>query len=172
MKKIGAGLVAGLFVSMATLAGAGETQPQGGDGPFIEQALAVNELELDLGKLAVLRAASLEVKAMGEKMVEKHTQLGKQLSQLAQQSGVSGTPSLSSEQRAIVERVSSQNGPAFDKTFKSIVDDGHVKELAMYRAEVDRASNPELRALAQDRVTKLQATVAQQTPAPKKKKDW
>ena len=52
----------------------------------------VNELELKLGHLATERAASPEVKAMGQKMVQKHTELGQQLRNLARQSGGSGNP--------------------------------------------------------------------------------
>ena len=85
---------------------------------------------------------------------------------LAQQSGGSGNPELSPEQRAIYDRVASQSGIAFDATFKQTVDAGHVKELAMYRDEVSRAANPRLRALAEGRVAKLQETVAQ-AEAPK-----
>jgi putative membrane protein len=144
-----------------------------GDQDFLENALGVNQLELQLGRLAAERATTPEVKAMGQKMVQKHTELGQQLSDLARQSGGSGNPELSSDQRAIYDRVASQSGIAFDTTFKQTVDAGHIKELAMYRDEVSRAANPQLRALAEGRVVKLQETVAQAgAPKQQPKHDW
>ncbi|MCU1278012.1 MAG: outer membrane protein [bacterium] len=174
-----AGLCAGLLLSGGVVRA--EQSPskataksyQNGDQEFLEQALGVNQLELQLGRLAAERASTPEVKAMGQKMVQKHTELGQQLSGVAQQSGGSGSPELSPDQRAIYDRVASQSGTAFDAIFKQTVDAGHVKELAMYRDEVSRAANPQLRVLAEGRVAKLQETVAQ-AEAPKKqhKHDW
>ena len=43
-----------------------------GDQDFLENALGVNQLELQLGRLAAERATTPEVKAMGQKMVQKH----------------------------------------------------------------------------------------------------
>jgi putative membrane protein len=179
-KWIRTGLFAGMLLSGGVvLADASparaEEQYENEDQEFLEQALGVNELELRLGRMAAERATTPDVKAMGQKMVQKHTELGQQLSQLARQSGGSGEAKLSSDQRAIYERVASQSGSAFDAVFKQVVDAGHVKELAMYRAEVSRAANPSLRELAQNRVAKLQETVAQaETPKTKSKPkhDW
>ena len=148
-------------------------QTERGDREFLDKALGVNQLELQLGQLAAERGTAADVKAMGKKMVEKHTELGKQLAALAQ---ASGTPALSAEQRATYERVAAKSGAAFDATFKDVVDAGHVKELAMYRDEVARAKSTALRELVQKRVAKLEETVAQaKTPAKPKSEptqDW
>ena len=182
-KWINMGLCAGLLLSGRVVlgdrppAGAAETQHESDDQGFLEKALGVNQLELQLGQLAAQRATTPEVKAMGQKMVEKHTELGQQLAELARQAGGSGKAELSSDQRSIYDRVASQSGSAFDSVFKEVVDAGHVKELAMYRDEVPRAKSAALRELAQARVAKLQETVAQaHAQAPKAKPepahDW
>jgi predicted outer membrane protein len=130
------------------------------DQAFLKRALGVNEVELQLGHLASEYGASAEVKAMGAKMIDKHTQLGGQLRELAKEAGTSGDAELSQDQRETVARVESRSGADFDTTFKRTVDDGHVKELAMYREESARASSPRLRALAEQRVATLQAGMA------------
>jgi putative membrane protein len=143
------------------------------DQDFLEQALGVNELELQLGRLAGERAIAPELKAMGQKMVEKHTELGQQLSKLAQTSGGSGKAVMSADQRATLDRVASQSGRAFDTVFKQTVDAGHIQELVMYREEVSSAVNPQLRELAQLRVVKLQEAVAEaEAPKQQPKHDW
>ena len=156
-----AGVVAALLWSGVARAAAGAAgTAAGGDAQFLEQALGVNELELRLGKLAVERAASPEVKASGAKMVEKHTQLGQQLAGLAREAGASPDPQLTPEQRATYDRVAAESGERFDAVFKQTVDDGHVKELAMYRAEASRTESPKLKALVDDRVVALEKAVA------------
>jgi putative membrane protein len=180
MKWIKTGLFAGMVMSgSVALADDSPTRPsaeryENGDQEFLEQALGVNQLELQLGQAAAERATTSEVKSMGQKMVQKHTELGQQLAALARQSGGSGNAQLSPEQRSTFDRVTSQSGSAFDSVFKEVVGAGHVKELAMYEREVSRATNPKLRELAQGRVTKLQQTVAQaESPKTKRAKhDW
>jgi putative membrane protein len=180
-KLINLGLCAGLLLSgsvaLADQSPAPTKQHESSDQEFLEKALGVNQLELQLGQLAAQRATTAEVKAIGQKMVEKHTELGQQLAELARQSGGSGKAALTSDQRATYDRVASQSGSALDSVFKEVVDAGHVKELAMYRDEVGRAKSQALRELAQRRVAKLEETVAQaKAPAPKPKtepkQDW
>jgi putative membrane protein len=152
-----------------------QTQNDRADQEFLEKALGVNQLELQLGQLAAQHAFTAEVKAMGQKMVEKHTELGQQLAELSRQAGGSGKVELSSDQRAIYKRVTSQSGAAFDAVFKEVVDAGHVNELAMYQDEVSRAKSPALRELVEHRAAKLKETVAQAEAKKSKsapKQDW
>ncbi len=136
------------------------------------RALGVNQLELVLGRMAVKRATTPEVKAMGEKMVKKHTELGRQLSELAQ-SDPASTPDLSADQQRTVARLASLSEYDFDKAFKGTVGAGHVQELAMYRDEVGRAADPRLHTLAQERVAALEQSMASaqasNTPPPGKR---
>jgi putative membrane protein len=171
-------LLLAIGVALAAGAPAPSTRAQqgGGDQAFLEQALGVNELELQLGKLATERGGA-EVKAMGQKMVQKHTELGAQLSGLAKQAGSTGEAKLTPEQQATYDRIAKLSGSDFDAAFKKTVDDGHVKELAMYRDEASRASSPELRALAQQRVTTLEQSVkataaAKESKKPQPKTGW
>jgi putative membrane protein len=144
------------------------------DREFLASALRVNQVELTLGQMATERGSTPDVKAMGAKMVQKHTELGGQLTDQARRLGVSTAPELLPEQRSTVVRLASLSGSAFDKSFKETVDTGHVKELAMYRDEASRTGDSGLRGLAQRRVATLEQTVAQASPAakPKPKDDW
>ena len=151
-----------------------ETAIATSDREFLTSALRVNQVELTLGRMAADRGSAPEVKAMGAKMVQKHTELGGQLTDQARRLGVSAAPELSPDQRSTVVRLASLSGSAFDKSFKETIDAGHVKELAMYRDEASRTVDPGLRDLAQRRVATLEQTVAQasQVPKAKPKNDW
>ncbi len=156
-------LLSGEVLAQVSQSQAAPTRSAGtqSDREFLKQALGVNQLELQLGHLAADRGNTPEVKATGEKMVKSHTQLGQQLSDLSKQSGGSGKAELTPDQQATYARVRSKSGSEFEKAFTQTVDAGHVKELAMYQDEVNRASNPQLRALAEQRVTVLQKAVGQ-----------
>ncbi len=142
------------------------------DKQFLVRALGVNQLELVLGRMAVNRATTPEVKAMGAKMVKKHTELGRQLSELAQTDPAS-EPELSADQQRTVSRLAAVSEYDFDKAFRDTVGAGHVQELAMYREEVGRAADPRLRTLAQDRVAALQQSMASAQPStPPRQRGW
>jgi putative membrane protein len=129
------------------------------DREFLGRALGVNQLEIELGRLAG-QAGTDAIKATGEKMIQNHTDLGRELTALAEQSGGAVRADTSPEDRQALARMASLSGPAFDAVFKETVDATHVKELAMYEDEVPRAASPELRALAERRVAKLRNVVA------------
>lgn len=155
-----AGLLSGpQMLARAAPAAAPQTQASQSDQEFLKRALGVNEEEVQLGRLAAERASTPEVKAMGEKMVQNHTRLGQQLSDLAEQRGVSGTAKLSPDQRDTLAGVRGRSGTDFDAAFKQTVDDGHVKELAMYRDELGLTDDPQLRALAETRVEALEKSL-------------
>ena len=111
---------------------------------------------------------------MGEKMVQKHTQLAQQLGELAQINPASEPPTLTADQQKTVARLAAVSDPEFDGSFKSTVGAGHVDELAMYRDEVSRAADPRLRALATGRVTALEQSLASasQASVPPQKRGW
>lgn len=142
-----------------------QAEPTTADRAFLERALGVNELELRLGRLAAERAASPDVKAMGQKMVEGHGALKRRLAELARHAGASGEAALTAEQQETFARMEAQTGAAFDDAFGKTIDAGHVNELAMYRDEVSRAASPQLRSLAEERVAKLEQAVAKQQQA-------
>ncbi len=164
MRWFRAGMHAVLLLSIGVAPALGSsserpTQRVESDRAFLKRALGVNELELRLGRLATERATTSEVTTMGQKMVQKHTEFGQQLSDLAKQSGISADAEMSPDEQGTLARMESLSGPEFDSAFKQTVDDGYVKELAMYRDEVSRAANLQLRVLAEQRVAALQKSM-------------
>jgi putative membrane protein len=182
VKWMSTGLCAGLLFS-AGLSFA-ESAPQAttpvsatapADRPFLVRALGVNHTELLLGRMALERGKTQEVKAMGEKMVQRHTEFARQLGELAQTNPAAEPPTLTVVQQQTVSRLAAVSDRDFDRSFKKTVDAGHVDELAMYREEVGRAADPRLRAFATGRVTALEqslASASQESSMPAKKHDW
>ena len=173
VKWMSAGFCAGLLFSAGPSFAAGaspqttETAPAAPtDRTFVVRALGVNQTEIVLGQMAIKRGTTLEVRAMGEKMVQRHTELARQLRELAQIDPASGPPTLSADQQKTIERLAAVSEYEFDSAFKNTVGAGHVEELAMYREEVSHAADPRLGAFAKGRVTALEQSMASASPAP------
>ena len=136
------------------------------DRAFLARALGVNHTEIVLGQMAIERAKTTEVKAMGEKMVQRHTELARQLRELAQIDPASAPATWSADQQKAIARLASVSEYAFDRAFKNMVSAGHVEELAMYREEVSHAADPRLSALATGRVAALEQSMTSASPPP------
>ena len=102
---------------------------------------------------------------MGQTMVQNHMRVGQQLGALATQAGTSPSAELSADQRDTLARLRAQPGNEFDSAFKRTVNEGHKKELAMYRDWLGRTENPQVRTLAEGRVEALQKSLGMATPA-------
>jgi putative membrane protein len=137
-----------------------------GDGAFLTRALGVNQLELTLGQMAVRRGTTPEVRAMGERMVKRHTEISRQLRELAGIDRASAPPTLSPDRQKTLATLEAVPYQDFDKVFKNTVSAGHIEELAMYREEVSHADDPRLAALAKGRVVALEQSMAMANPAP------
>jgi putative membrane protein len=145
------------------------------DRAFLVRALGVNQTEIVLGQMALKRGTTAEVRAMGEKMVQRHTELSRQLRELAQVAPAAEPPALSADQQQTVAQLAAVSARDFDVSFKNTVGAGHVEELAMYRQEVRQAADPRLGALATRRVTALEQSLASARPPSNvaaAKSDW
>jgi putative membrane protein len=176
----------GLFAGLLSLAGLSfaDGAPQQplpvtavapADRVFVVRALGVNQTEIVLGRMAIARGTTQEVRAMGEKMVQRHTELARQLGELAPSNPPTEPPTLTADQQETVARLAAVSGAEFDRSFKDAVGAGHVDELAMYREEVSHAADPRLRALATGRVTALEqslASASQASSVPPPKRGW
>lgn len=159
------GLLLGPALARAAPEAAAQAQPAQSDQEFAKRAMAVNEGEVQLGRLATERASTPEVKAMGAKMVENHTRLGQQLGDIATKLGVSGKAEPSAEQRDVLAHLRALPANEFDSAFKRAVDEGHVNELAMHRDGLGHTRDPQLRSFSQGRVDALQKSMGMAAPA-------
>lgn len=176
-----AGICAGLLFAARASRADGATPPAGqtaaapADADFLARALGVNQTEIVLGQMAVKRGTTPEVRATGEKMVQRHSDLGRQLRALANLDAAAPV-TLSPAQQRTVARLAATPASDFDRAFKTTVDEGHVEELAMHRQAASHAVDPRVRALAAGRVTALEqslatARAAAASTAPRRR-DW
>ncbi|MEG4857910.1 DUF4142 domain-containing protein [Microcoleus sp. K1-B6] len=127
------------------------------DKNFAMQAGQIGMMEVELGKLAVERGSSASVKQYGQEMLEEHTQANEELMQLAMQKGVKLPTEISTQNKALMDRLSGLSGTSFDRAYKQAMIDSHNQAIALFQAQSQQGQDPELKAWATQKLPNLQA---------------
>jgi len=118
------------------------------DKEFMLEAASGGMLEVKLGKIAEDQVASPAVKKFGALMVRDHTDLNKQLMDLAERKGVNIPKKMNEKDQAEFEKLSKLNGADFDATYiKRMVAD-HVHDVSAFETEANDGQDPDVRAFA------------------------
>ena len=140
--------------------GGGETSPtslSSRDRTFVMQAGQLSMMEVELGRLAVKRGSSAGVKQYGQEMVEDHTRANQELMQLAMQKKVELPTEMSTQNTALIDRLSGLSGKSFDTAYKQAMIDSHKQAIALFQAQSQEGQDPQLKAWATQKLPKLQA---------------
>jgi putative membrane protein len=138
----------------------GETSPNSlssRDRTFVMQAGQLSMMEVELGRLAVQRGSSAGVKQYGQEMVEDHTRANQELMQLAMQKKVELPTEMSTQNTALIDRLSGLSGRSFDTAYKQAMIDSHNQAIALFQAQSQQGQDPQLKAWATQKLPKLQA---------------
>ncbi len=138
----------------------GQTSPNSlssRDRTFVMQAGQLSMMEVELGRLAVKRGSSAGVKQYGQEMVEDHTRANQELMQLAMQKKVELPTEMSTQNTALIDRLSGLSGRSFDTAYKQAMIDSHNQAIALFQAQSQQGQDPELKAWATQKLPNLQA---------------
>jgi len=138
----------------------GQTSPNSlssRDRTFVMQAGQLGMMEVELGRLAVQRGSSAGVKQYGQEMVEEHTRANEELMQLAMQKKVELPTEMSTENTAMIARLSELSGTSFDTAYKQAMIDSHNQAIALFQAQSQQGQDPQLKAWATQKLPNLQA---------------
>lgn len=127
------------------------------DRTFVMQAGQLSMLEVELGRLAMQRGSSAGVKQYGQEMVEEHTRANQELMQLVMQKKVELPTEMSTQNTALMERLSGLSGRSFDTAYKQAMIDSHNQAIALFQAQSQQGQDPELKAWATQKLPNLQA---------------
>lgn len=125
----------------------------------------VNQLEIDLGKMAQKSGSTQAVKSYGQMLVKDHSQNDRELTALAKKHGQkipSETASNESDKKEMqdekdaVNKLKNMKGADFDREYLSMMVDGHDKELAKIDTELGQVNDSDLSGLIKDMKPVLQ----------------
>jgi putative membrane protein len=111
-----------------------------GDRDFVEHLTIAGMTEVELGRMAMERAASPEVKQFGDMMVKDHSKSGDELRQVAMQHSIPMPAGLDQKHQDLKTKLSNLNGAEFDREYMNAMVDGHedVVDRLQTRASEDR----------------------------------
>jgi len=147
MKTLFAALFAAVIGLVAVPAQA-QTALSPVDRGFMLEAASDGVAEVELGRLAMQRAASDAVRQFGQRMVTDHGGANQELMQLAQRKGVMLPQQPDAKPRAAIDRLAALTGPQFDQAYMAEMMRDHQADVVVFEREVREGQDPELRAWA------------------------
>jgi putative membrane protein len=158
MKTILAGLVVlGLALAPA-FAGQQPTTAQkadkvmaGGKLPdenFVIKAARGGMAEVELGKLAVDKAASDEVKKFGQRMVDDHSRANDELKTLAQNKHINLPTEIDTQEKALHDRLAKLTGASFDRAYMQAMVADHRQDVNEFRIEARSGKDADVKGWA------------------------
>ncbi len=118
------------------------------DKEFVSKAGMGGMAEVQIGNLALQNAASAEVKAFAQRMVDDHSKANAELQQLATTKGLALPTELSGEPKQMLDHLGSLHGADFDKAYMKDMVDDHEKDVAEFDKASTSATDNDLKAWA------------------------
>jgi len=111
-----------------------------GDRAFVDELTIAGMAEVELGRMAMERGSSPEVKKFGDMMVKDHSKAGDELQQIAMQYAIPVPAGLDENHQNLMTKLSNLTGAEFDREYMSAMVDGHedVVDRLQTRASEDR----------------------------------
>jgi putative membrane protein len=116
------------------------------DQAFVKEAAMGGMAEVDLGQLAVSKAADADVKQFGQRMVDDHGKANDELKSWASSKSVMLPSELDAKHKAEHARLEKLSGAAFDKAYMASMVADHNTDVAAFQREAKAAKDPDLKA--------------------------
>jgi putative membrane protein len=147
---IGMTLVApavGVWLASSAFAAAGqrETDP---DKIFAQKAAAGGMAEVQLGKMAVERATSPDVKQFGQRMVTDHEKANRELTALVEQKGLAVPTAPDPKHQEEATKLATLQGATFDRAYLQQMVQDHEADVSLFRTQATEGQDPELKSFA------------------------
>jgi len=136
----------------ATAASSLKTQ----DKNFLMEAAQGGMVEVELGKLAVQKGSSDTVKQFGQKMVDDHSKVNSDLTQIASTKGLTVPSDLDAKHQATITKLSNLSGAAFDRAYAKEMLNDHTKDVAAFERANKSSADPDVKAFVEKTLPTLQ----------------
>ncbi len=145
-----------VIVGISVAATRGKSAMDTRDKKFMSDAATDSKMEVFLGEMAVGRTSNEDVKNFASRMIEDHSKLAQELTELAKGKRVSVPKDMNKEQREMIEKLSPLKGTDFDRAYITQMVQDHKQELDAYIGEANNGKNPQVRSFAGRNVTELE----------------
>lgn len=118
------------------------------DTMFMKEAAAGNLAEIQMGRIALDKSSSSQIKETAQRIIDDHTKANDQLMTLAQRQQVTLPTEPMLKDRKEAKKLESMSGTAFDKAYARMLVMDHRKDIKKYGMESRKAKDTELRQYA------------------------
>ena len=132
-----------------------------GDSAFAMKAAQANMAEVELGKLALQKTMSDDVKKFAQMMVDDHSKALDELKGVAGTKNITLPTAIDAEHKKLSDRLSKLSGAGFDREYMQAMVDGHKKVAADLRKESQSGTDADLKAWASKTLPTVEAHLKQ-----------
>ena len=122
---------------------------------FVTLASQDNMTEVQLGELAMQNTRNPNVHRFAQRMINDHGKANTELAGIAQQNNLIVAKELDPEHTALVQDLSSKNGPEFDAAYAKTMEDAHAKAISLFK-RATKTSDPQLSQFARQTLPMLE----------------
>lgn len=138
-KDLGAGVAQGLKAGLVPAA----------DKDFMINAASGGIAEVDMGRVALDKSTSAEVKSHAQHMINDHTKVNDELRRLATTKGITLADVPNASHKAMVDKISATPAEDFDKTYiEEAGVNAHQEMQTLFRNESTSGLDPDIKAFA------------------------
>jgi len=141
--------------STATEDRGGKAALSAADSQFIKEAEQDNIKERSIGRVVAQKSTNKDVKGYAQMLVDDHTKALNKLVDLMKDNGMPQPAGLPEAKHEAEAKLSSLNGPAFDREFVNSMVQDHQKAVAKFEQEQNTAQNQSVKDYAKDILPKL-----------------
>jgi putative membrane protein len=127
------------------------------DTSFVKNAAKGNLAEVEMGKLAVRKSTSPEVKEFANRMIRDHSKANQALSNLAAAKGVDVPKSASLGEDVSYTHLKMLSGKSFDNEYIKMMVDDHKEDVAAFQKAADGSQDPDVKHFASKTLPTLQS---------------
>jgi putative membrane protein len=118
------------------------------DTGFVKEAAMGGMAEVELGRLALQKASSNDVKQFAQRMVDDHSKANDQLKPIAQQKNITVPTQLTGKHKAEYDRLSKLSGAEFDRAYMQLMLQDHRKDVSDFRKESTSGKDQDVKQFA------------------------
>jgi len=125
------------------------------DAEFAVEAADGGMMEVEMGTLAITKAASPEVKQFAQKIVDEHTRTNNELKALAEKKNISLPTTLGDEYQRKLENLREKTGAEFDKEYMDLMVKDHKEDVKEFEEQAEDGTDPEIKEWASSKLPTL-----------------
>jgi len=142
--------------SSSSASSAQKTTLSSADEKFVKEAAEGGQAEVELGRLAAMKASNPEVKQFGQRMVDDHSKANMQLLDIARRKNLTVPAETGGKHKSEHDRLSKLSGAEFDRAYVRLMVDDHKKDVADFKKEASSGKDPDVRGFASETLPTLQ----------------